>query len=440
VKTKKITLLRPNMGDYRALDAFPPLVMGILAARTPESFEVRFYDDRAEEIPLDEPTDLVAMSVETFTARRAYHLADLYRKRGVSVVMGGHHPTLLPDEALRHADAVLSGDAEGVWEEFLEDFQRGQTRTLYHGGNKAAFESYKMDRSVFEGKKYAPVSLVQFGRGCRHGCDFCSIHAFYGSETKHHPVGAIVSEVAALVKKHPGRLLGFVDDNFYSSSAALTELLTAIRPLKALWGCEISADVIRDPGLMDLMAESGCRIALIGFESVNDDNLRAMKKDWTRQCGKNLDVVREFHSRGIGVCGTFIFGYDGDTPETIDATVDFVREARLELAQLNPLTPIPGTPFYQRLHSEGRILRPEWWIDPTYRYGDPIITPPKMAPEEFSRLCFEAKKRFYAWGTLSKRVFAPGAGFNLWNLKTFGIANLISRREVYRKQFRFLGA
>jgi radical SAM superfamily enzyme YgiQ (UPF0313 family) len=379
------------------------------------------------------------MSVETFTARRAYHLADLYRKRGVPVVMGGHHPTLLPDEALCHADAVLAGDAEGVWEEFLYDFRRGQMRTLYRGGESSAFNNYKMDRSVFMGKKYAPVNLVQYGRGCRHGCDFCSIHAFYGGEMKRHTVGAIVSEVAALMKRHPKRLLIFADDNLYSSSAALTELLTAIRPLKARWGCQISADVTRDPSLMDLMAESGCRIALIGFESVNDDNLRAMKKDWARQCGKNLDVVREFHSRGIALCGTFIFGYDGDTPETIDAAADFAREARLELAQLNLLTPMPGTPFYERLLSEGRILRPEWWIDPTYRYGDPIVTPLKMAPEEFSRLCFEAKKRFYAWSALSKRVFAPASGFSLWNLKTVGLANLISRREVYRKQFRTIG-
>jgi radical SAM superfamily enzyme YgiQ (UPF0313 family) len=415
--------------------------MGILAARAPKDFDVRFYDDRVEKIPLDEPADLVAMSVETFTARRAYHLADFYRKRGIPVVMGGHHPTLLPEEALGHADAVLAGDAEGVWEEFLEDFQCGRARTLYRGGNPSAFqESYKMDRRLFEGKKYAPASLVQFGRGCLHQCDFCSIHAFYGREMKHHPVGEIVSEVRALVKKHPQRLLIFVDDNFYSASPALTELLTAIRPLNVRWGCQISADVTRDPRLMDLMAESGCRIALIGFESVNEDNLRAMKKDWSRQCGKNLEVIHEFHSRGIAVCGTFIFGYDGDSPETIDATVDFVRKARLELAQLSPLTPTPGTPFYERLQSQGRILRPEWWIDPEYRYGDSIITPPGMTPEEFSRLCFKAKERFYSWSALAKRVFAPGSRFDLWNLKTLGLINLISRREVYRKQFRVLGA
>jgi radical SAM superfamily enzyme YgiQ (UPF0313 family) len=428
------------MGDYRASDAFPPLVMGILAARTPRDFEVRFYDDRVEEIPLDEPTDLVAMSVETFTARRAYHLADIYRKRGVPVIMGGHHPTLLPEEALRHADAVLTGDAEGIWEDFLDDFRRGQIQTLYRGENSSAFQkSYKMDRSLFEGKKYAPVSLAQYGRGCRHHCDFCSIHAFYGKEMKHHPIGAIISEVSALVKKHPKRLLVFVDDNLYFSSAALTELLEAIRPLKARWGCQICADVIQDPRLMDLMADSGCRIALIGFESVNDENLRAMKKDWTRRCGKNMDVISEFHSRGIAVCGTFIFGYDGDTPDIIDATVDFVREARLELAHLNPLTPMPGTPFYERLKSEGRILRPEWWLDSAYRYGDPVVTPLGMEPAEFSRLCFEAKKRFYAWSAVAKRVFAPGSGFCFWKLGMLGAANLISRREVYRKQFRVVG-
>jgi radical SAM superfamily enzyme YgiQ (UPF0313 family) len=438
VKLGKIMLVRPNMGDYRSSDALPPLAMGILAARTPKDVEVRFYDDRVEALPLDEPADLVAMSVETFTARRAYHLAGHYRSRGIPVVMGGHHPTLLPDEALRHSDVIVTGDAEGAWDELLEDFRHGATRKLYRG--KLGARGGRPDYGIFNGKKYGRADLVQYGRGCRHNCDFCSIHAFYGDNLTLRPAAEVADEIAALRKRHPGRLLMFVDDNLYSSSAGLAELLDAIRPIGARWACQISSDVVRDSRIMDRMALSGCRVALVGFESIDAGNLKAMKKGWSRSCGELLDVVRDFHSRGIAVCGTFIFGYDGDTAETIDATLEFVTKARLEMAHLNPLTPMPGTPFYERLKREGRLLHPEWWLDPGYRYGDPIIAPSGMDPEKFSQLCFEAKKRFYSWRAIAGRTLFPGSGFNLWNMAFIGLVNLISRHEVYRKQFRVVGA
>jgi radical SAM superfamily enzyme YgiQ (UPF0313 family) len=140
------------------------------------------------------------------------------------------------------------------------------------------------------------------------------------------------------------------------------------------------------------------------------------------------------------VCGTFIFGYDGDTVEIINATVDFVKKARLEMAHLNLIIPLPGTPFYERLKKERRLLRPDWWMDTEYRYGDSIIAPSGMDPKEFSQLCFDAKKCFYAWGAIIKRVFFPGSGFNLWNMGMIALVNLISRHEVYRKQFRVLGS
>ena len=439
MKLEKLTLLRPNMGNYRSLDAFPPLAMGILAARTPKDVQVVFHDDRVEEVPLDTPTDLVAISVETFTARRAYQLADAYRTRKIPVVMGGHHPTLMPEEAARHADIVVTGDAEGVWEELLEDFKHGATKPLYHGDVDRPLAPYRIDRSIFEGKKYAPADLIQYGRGCRHCCDFCSIHAFYGDTLKQHAAEEIAQDIKRM-RAHSGRrLLMFVDDNLYASSQKLSELLQTIAPLNRRWACQISADVVNDQRILNQMAESGCRIVLIGFESLNENNLSAMKKGWNRSQGDYLDIVREFHDRGIAVCGTFVFGYDNDSRDTIEETVEFVKKARLEMAQLNPLTPLPTTPFYERLKREGRLLRPEWWIDPAYRYGDPILTPPGMDADEFAGLCFEAKKRFYSWNAMLRRIFLPASGLDLWNMSVFALVNLISRREVYRKQFRTVG-
>jgi radical SAM superfamily enzyme YgiQ (UPF0313 family) len=437
-KINKITLIRPNIGNYRSLDAFPPLAMGILASRIPKDIETVFYDDRCEEIPLDEPTDLVAMSVETFTARRAYLLADIYRANGVPVVMGGHHPTLLPEEALRHADAVVTGDAEGVWEELLDDFRHGSMKDVYDGGRGVASD-YRLDRSIFDGKRYAGANLVQHGRGCRHNCEFCSVRAFYGNSQSCYAPRDTAKDIALMKRGHPRRLLVFVDDNLYSSPQAMTELMREIRPIGVRWACQISADVVRDSKIMDMMAESGCAIALVGFESMDLGNIDAMNKGWTRLCGDNEAIVNEFHSRGIAVCGAFVFGYDGDSKATIEAAVDFVRRSRIEIAQLNLLMPLPGTAFYERLERSGRLLRPGWWADPAYRCGDPIIAPLGMDPDEFARLCFDAKKRIYSWGSVARRILLPGCGFNIWNMTFVGLANLISRHEVYRKQFRLLG-
>jgi radical SAM superfamily enzyme YgiQ (UPF0313 family) len=193
----RLTLIRPNLGDYRSSDAMPPLAMGILAARAPQC-DITFYDEKVEGVPLDESADLVALSVETFTARRAYAIADAYRDRGVPVVMGGYHPTFLPEEALEHADAVVVGDAEGAWEQLLADFEGGRLQQRYAGGNDKPLTDYRIDRSIYRGKNYGPVELVQFGRGCRFACDFCSIHSFYGTALRVRPLEGLLAEIETL--------------------------------------------------------------------------------------------------------------------------------------------------------------------------------------------------------------------------------------------------
>ena len=184
----------------------------------------------------------------------------------------------------------------------------------------------------------------------------------------------------------------------------------------------------------------GCVFALIGFESLSTDNLRQMAKPWNHVSGDYRSVVKKLHARGIAVYGTFVFGYDADTLDTIQRSVDFALDARLEIANFNPLTPTPGSPLYERLLAEGRLLSPQWWLDPTYRYGDPIFRPSLMAPEEFSQACFEAKRAFYAWPAILRRVLGSDAGLDWFRTGTAGLANVISRREIMRKQHRLLGA
>jgi radical SAM superfamily enzyme YgiQ (UPF0313 family) len=424
------------MGDYRSTDGLPPMSMAVLAARTPKNIEVTFYDDKIEVVPEDDRPDLVAITVETFTARRAYDLAGRYRARGVPVVMGGYHPTFMPDEALQYADAIVIGDAEGSWEQLLSDFKNGTLQRTYTGGNSRSLEDFVLDRSIFRGKKYVPVEPIQYGRGCRFACDFCSIRSFYKDNIRARTAQNVAEEIQQLNTK---KLIFFVDDNLYNSKKALDDLLVAIRPLKLRWSCQISIDVAKDEDRLDRMAEAGCIFALIGFESLSTVNLKQMGKPWNHVAGDYLSVVRKFHERGMAVYGTFVFGYDGDTAETIQDSLDFAMEAKLEIANFNPLTPTPGSPLYERLKQEDRLLSPLWWLDPNYRYGDPIFVPKSMSPDELSLKCFEVRKTFYSWTSIVHRVLGSDAGFNWYRTGMVGLANIISRREIMRKQYRTLG-
>lgn len=432
----RVTLLRPNMGDYRSSDGLPPLAMGILAARTPRDVEVTFYDDKVETVPADDKPDLVAITVETFTARRAYDLAARYRSKGVPVVMGGYHPTFLPDEALLHADAIVVGDAEGSWEQLLNDYRGGDLQRIYTGGSEHPLNDFRIDRSIFSGKKYAPVELVQYGRGCRFACDFCSIRTFYKDNLRVRSAQSMAEELALLSSR---KLVFFVDDNLFNSREELETLLDIIRPLRLRWSCQISIDVARDERLLDKLAEAGCIFVLVGFESLSVANLKQMAKPWNHVAGDYLSVVRKFHQRGMAVYGTFVFGYDEDTGETIQDSLNFALEAKLEIANFNPLTPTPGSPLYKRLRQENRLLSSCWWLDPAYRYGDPIFVPKLMSPEEFAEKCFMAKKAFYSWKSIAHRVLGSDAGLDLFRTTMVGLANVISRREVMRKQYRALG-
>jgi len=424
------------MGNYRAKDALTPLAMGILAALTPDGVEISFYDDRIEEIPSDDMPDLVALSVETFTAKRSYDIARNYRQKGVLVVMGGYHPTLLPDEVSKHADVVVIGDAEGVWEEILEDFENGNLKSLYRGGNYNSLEEYKIDRSIFEGKKYLPVELIQFSRGCRYSCDFCSIDSFYQGNIRIRPVESIVAEIRTLNQK---RLIFFVDDNLFSSKESLYELLDAIQPMKIRWSCQISIDVARDDALLDRLAASGCAIALIGFESLLDENLKQMGKNWNKKSGDYRDVIAKFHQRGMAIYGTFVFGYDYDTVDVIKDSVDFAKNAKLEIANFNPLTPTPGTKLYKRLEEEGRLIYKQWWVDPDYHYGDSIFKTALIDPDTFSKSCFEARKSFYSWSSIFSRIVLSKLLFKPFQFLMILIVNVVSKKELVNKQSRVLG-
>ncbi len=432
---KHITFVRPNLGQGRSADAMTPLVFAILRALTPAHIETILIDERIEPF-ISVDTDLVAITVETFTARRAYEIAAHYRAMGVKVVVGGHHPSMRPDEALDHADCVVVGDAEGVWADLITDAAAGTLKRRYEAprgsGPRPAF-----DRNIFAGKKYAPLSLVQVGRGCRFACDFCSIHAFYGSHREQRPVEDVIAEVRALP---PSRMIFFVDDNLYWRRENFEAFMQALAPLKRRWFCQITIDVARDDVLLDLMAEAGCALVLIGFESLDRDSLRQMRKKWSGVSGAYGDVVARLRARNIMVYGTFVFGYDSDRSAAFGEAAKFAKDNSLAIANFNPLTPMPGTGLYDRLFAEGALLRPNWWVDPDFRYGDAIFRPKGMSADDLRDGPEDARRAFYSWASIFSRA---ARCVRPWrrpaNIALMLLANVVSRREIARKRAQSLG-
>jgi radical SAM superfamily enzyme YgiQ (UPF0313 family) len=433
----KITFIRPNMYDDRSSDAMEPLCFAILKSLTPSDIEVSFFDERLEPIPFDHPTDLVAMTVETYTARRAYQVADNFRRRGVPVVMGGYHPTFLPDETLAHADAVVKGDAESIWGQVLCDARSGSLRSVYESAEFPSLDGCIPDRSIFAGKKYVPIGLVQYSRGCKFNCSFCSIHAFYGTSLRQRPVEDVVEDIRRSGRRH----IFLVDDNLFVNEEKARELFEALIPLNISWSCQVSIDITRNPELVQLMARSGCISALIGFESLDPASLKEIKKGWNVKWVSYDDAISVFREAGIMMYGTFVFGCDNDTADSLDASVDFAIRNKFFLANFNPLTPTPGAPLYDRMQKEGRLLHDRWWLDPKFSYGDATLKPSRMTANQLTDACFAARRKFNTASSIWSRMFELQTNLRSpFRLGIYLLANLISRREIHTKQSRPLGA
>lgn len=427
----KILFIRPSLGGRQASDAMEPLCFAILKSLTPPEVETELVDERIEPVQFDRPADLVAMTVETFTARRAYQIAAAYRSSGVPVVMGGFHPTFVPDEALAHADSVVMGDAEGLWHQVVADAAHGELRPVYRQQAPPELAGIP-DRRLFAGKRYARLSMIQLGRGCRHSCEFCSIRAFYGSHLRHREVAEVIAEIEQAGHRH----VVFVDDNLLSyDGAVLRQLVAALAGIGVRWTCQISLEVARDRSLVRQMAASGCAVAAIGFESLNEHNLHQMGKAWSAGRKKQETAIKVLQDAGIMIYGTFVFGYDHDTADSFARAVEFAVRHRFMLANFNPLTPTPGTPLFERLRRQGRLLHERWWLDPDYRYGDALFRPVGMTAAELSSGCLWARRQFSGYGSILKRLWDPACKLSSpFRVGLHLQTNLVSRREIVAKQ------
>jgi radical SAM superfamily enzyme YgiQ (UPF0313 family) len=437
----RLTIIHPCIGRipgkaYIKSWEMEPLPPAYIAALTPDDVEVAFWDDRVEDIPYDDATDLVAISIETYTAKRAYQIATEYRRRGVPVVMGGFHATLVTQEVLKYADAVVVGEAEQSFPRLLADFRAGRMQRLYRSKGRPSLSLIRPDRRIFEGKRYLNLGLVEASRGCNFKCEFCAVTAYFKATQSRRPIELLIAEIAAM--KASKDLFFFVDDNIVSNKAFAKAFYRALIPLNIRWVSQATITMTYDDELMALMKASGCQGVLIGFESLNADNLRDMNKSFNAARGGFAPALAQLHKYGMRLYATFVFGYEHDSIDAFDRSVDFCIEHDIFMAAFNHLTPFPGTPLYTKLEQQGRLLYDQWWLDDRYRYGHvPFRT--HIPPEVISERCIEARKRFYSISSTWKRMFCPTNAGSLFMLKTYWFINLLLRKEASQRENYPLG-
>jgi radical SAM superfamily enzyme YgiQ (UPF0313 family) len=374
----------------------------ILAAHTPADTEFAYTDDLLEPIDLARlpPGDLVGLQVFSKTARRAYALADAYRAAGARVVLGGIHVTALPREAAAHADAVVVGEAEGLWERVVADARAGRLQPVYrHRGFPAlaGLPQPRRDRALFRSRRYVPFDVVQTMRGCPFKCEFCSVNVQSGTKLRLRPTHEVLAEVERL----GGRLM-FADDNVLVHPARARVLLEGLAPLRKRWVGQASLAGLDDPEHVALLRRAGCEGLFIGFETLSAPALRRMGKRQNVPT-RYRDVVARLADAGIGVWGSFVFGLDEDEPSVFDRTVAFARASGLTMALFALLTPYPGTPLYARLAREGRLTAPRWWLEEDHDRRSPYFTPRGMTRAELRAGWQRAWRDFYSFGSILAR-------------------------------------
>lgn len=387
------------------LISYPPLTLPTLAALVPPelSAEILVYDEISDKKPPQGPFDLVAITVITSESLRAYELADYYRESNAFVVLGGYHVTFLPEEALEHGDAVVTGEGLIAWPKLLREFAKGElTGRIYDDGDEEADVKPIPRRDVLKSRSYAPVDTVIASRGCPNNCMFCAIRKM--GEHSRRPVDEVINELRGLKRK----FVIFYDPNFFADRARAMELLEAMEPLRLRWGAAATIEFGFDEELMDAAKRAGCNGVLIGFESLNTEALKNVNKKFCDP-GSYRRAVENIHRRDITVNGTFVIGLDEDRPENLVALPAGVLDIGVDLPIFFILTPVPGNALYDEFKAQGRILTDDW---SRYTQADVVFRPKNMSPEGLFVAYERVWRESYSFSNMIRRVFrAPGASF-----------------------------
>jgi radical SAM superfamily enzyme YgiQ (UPF0313 family) len=372
------------------------LSMPMIAAITPPEYDIRIIDEELESLPKEIP-DLVGMSTLATTAKRAYEIGDWYRSQGVKVIIGGPYVSFMPDEAINHADAVVIGEAEGVWQQCLKDFEQGTLQKLYDNHEFCDFKEIPPPRwDLVNMKKVFQVG-IQVSRGCPYKCEFCLVTSLFGNKMRYRDIANVVQEIKSL----PVRKMLFVDDNLTANKRYAHDLMKELVPLKISWGCMSSIEIAKEDELLTEMNNAGCFNILIGFESLNAGSLFETKKKHNRDALIYEDAIKKIHSHGIYITASFVIGFDNDTPEEFDRLYEFTQRTGLSYINFNILGAPYGSELQKRLTSEGRMYE----IDTDMMGGlFPCIHYYKMSQIELFDKYLETLSKMYSFESVYEKA------------------------------------
>ncbi|MDD5571775.1 MAG: radical SAM protein [Bacteroidales bacterium] len=373
----------------------PQLALIIIEGLTPKEHEVKIIEEESQAVNIDEDCDLVGISCMTANANRAYHLAEEFRKRGKTVVLGGVHPTILPDEAMQYADSVVIGEAEGVWKQLLEDFQNKKLQKKYHVSKPDISTYIPKNFARLKKRKIFNIIPLMTTRGCPYSCDFCCVSSIFGKEIRHIPVENIVKDI----KNSKSKQFIFLDDNIIGQPKYAKELFKAIKPLKIQWVGQSSVSFAKDAELMQLAADSGCRVLFIGLESVSEYQLKNTKKSYN-DVAELETAIKKIKKMKILIHASMIFGFDSDTKSTFNDTLNFLIRNKINSVSFNVLTPYPGTKTFNEFKEDGRLLTNDWQY---YDHNTVVFTPKNMSPIDLQIGKISTKRKFYSIPSVLKR-------------------------------------
>lgn len=415
---------------------FPPLGLATLAGYLGPDDEAKLTDEHVERLTLDDRPDVVVIQVYITSAKRAYRIADHYRRRGVFVCLGGLHVTSLPEEAMEHADAIFLGPGEDTWPRFLADYRAGRPEKRYESRVRTLAGLPRIRRDLIKRGLYLVPNSIVVSRGCPHVCDFCYKEAFFkgGKSYYTQTVDAALGEIERL----PGRHLYFLDDHLFGNKQFAAALFDGMKGMGRLWQAAGTVNSIVDSGwLVEKAREAGLRSLFVGFETTNTANLKEQRKyqNLNRDYRK---AIERLHGQGVMINGSFVFGMDGDDESVFDRTVEWAVEQGIETATFHILTPYPGTALYERMEAQGRLLHRDWDL---YDTRHAVFRPAGMSPEVLEEGYWQAYRNFYGWGSIARgalrkenwagrmRHFAYAAGWKkfepLWDV-------MIRTRKVAR--------
>ena len=425
MRTRRIHLINPQANSFttrpmffnRAL--FSPLagLLAVSALIPKDEYEVVLTDENIEPIDFDLKCDLVGISAMTSYVKRGYEIADIFRRKGVSVVMGGIHPSFMPTEALEHADAVVVGEAEFVMSKVLEDLKQGNLNGIYKARKLHPMSGMPLPQyDLLKGNRYVNKTFIQTSRGCHHACSFCAEHLIYGLRFRHRPVDEVIREI----EESGQRFIALNDADFFGSPKYAAQLMLALRGRGIRWQAGVNSYNALNEELLALAAESGCYMLSIGFESISRKTLKNMHK-YQNHPETFLPLVEKIQSYGILVFGLFMFGFDQDDASVFEETAKFNIDANYDVCAYSVLTPYPGTVVWYEMLKQKRVVSFDW---DKYDQGHIVYRPLNLTPNQLREGHMLAYKRFYTWHSILRRFPIAGSRSKLH----WAIYNLFFRK------------